>query len=134
MTKESQPIVFFDGVCNFCNASVQWIIKKESQTLFLFAPLQGKAAKEKLNYVGKLHPPASVILFENGMVYSKSKAALRIARYLKWPWRFLVIFTIVPAFIRDIFYDIIAKNRYKWFGKKDSCMLPSAEMRSRFLD
>ena len=134
MTDKIQPIVFFDGVCNFCNASVQWIIKKEAQALFLFAPLQGDAAKQKLNLDLQNSPPASVILYENGKVYSKSTAALRIARYLKWPWRILVIFTIVPAFMRDIFYDIIANNRYKWFGKQDSCMLPSAELRSRFLD
>ena len=134
MTNESRPIVFFDGVCNFCNASIQWIIKKERLPLFLFAPLQGKAAKEKLDSEVQSNPPDSVILYENGIIYSKSTAALRIARYLKWPWRWLVIFYLVPAFIRDVFYNIIAKNRYKWFGKKDSCMLPSAELRSRFLD
>ncbi len=134
MKDNSQPIVFFDGVCNFCNASVQWIVRKEESPKFLFAPLQGETAKEKLPLIMQTNPPDSVLLYENGKVYAKSTAALRIARQLRWPWRMLVVFTIIPAFIRNVFYDIIAKNRYKWFGKKDSCMLPSAELRNRFLD
>lgn len=134
MTKENQPIVFFDGVCNFCNASVQWIILKEKHPSFLFAPLQGETAKSVLGEMAAKEVPDSVVLCQDGKVYTKSTAALRIARYLRWPWRLLVIFTIVPAFIRDLFYDIIAKNRYKWFGKKDACTLPSKELRARYLD
>lgn len=127
-------IILFDGECNFCDASVQFIIQRDQKKQFKFASLQGKAGQKLINKYNSPKNIDSLILLENNKVYYKSTAALRIAKQLKGMWKLLYIFLLVPPKIRDALYDIIAKNRYKWFGKKDSCMLPSPEMRSRFLD
>lgn len=130
-----KPIIFFDGVCNLCNSSVQFVIKHDAGNKFLFAPLQGITAKqilEKHNYdANQLN---SFVLYKNDTLFTQSTAALKVARELKgWP-SWLYGFIIVPAFIRDAVYNFIAKNRYKWFGKKDSCMLPSPALKAKFLD
>ncbi|WP_405098442.1 thiol-disulfide oxidoreductase DCC family protein [Oceanobacillus sp. FSL H7-0719] len=127
-------IILFDGECNFCDASVQFIIQRDQKKQFKFASLQGEAGQKLINKYNSPKNIDSLILLENNKVYYKSTAALRIAKQLKGMWKLLYIFLLVPPKIRDALYDIIAKNRYKWFGKKDSCMLPSPEMRSRFLD
>ena len=124
-------IIFFDGICNLCNSSVNFIITRDREARFKFAPLQSEIAK---NYLDQTEEFESIVLLTNGGVYKKSTAALKIARELKGGWKLLYIFIILPKFLRDFFYDIIAKNRYKWFGKKDACMVPTPELKSRFLD
>ena len=130
----NHPIVFFDGVCNLCNASVQWLIKRDQKHQFRFAPLQGETAKLHLKITDENATPQSVILFENGKVYQKSTAALRLAVKLGFPWFLAGIFFIIPRFLRDWVYDYIARNRYRWFGKKDACMIPTPELKALFLD
>ncbi|MCH1625372.1 thiol-disulfide oxidoreductase DCC family protein [Ferdinandcohnia quinoae] len=127
-------IILFDGICNFCNSSVQFIIKRDSNENYQFASLQGEVGKDLLKKHGLKGDLSSVILIEGDRAYIKSNAALRICRNLSGLYPFLSIFLIIPSPIRDIFYDVIAKNRYKWFGKKESCMIPPAEVRGRFLD
>lgn len=126
-------IILFDGECNFCDKSVQFIIKRDPEEIFSFTSQQGEAGQKMIE---KYHAPASIdsiILIENDTYYLKSSAALRICRHLQGAWKLLFIFILVPYPIRDFFYNILAKNRYKWFGKKDQCTLPTPEMRKRFL-
>ena len=127
------PVILFDGECNFCDSSVQFIIKNDPKGIFHFASLQSDTGQELLK---KHHVPSnidSMILIEGNKVYYKSAAALRICRHLKGAWKLLYAFIIVPRPIRNVAYDFIAKNRYKWFGKKESCMLPSPSVRARFI-
>lgn len=128
----TMAIVLFDGQCHFCDASVQFIIKRDPQVYFQFASLQSDVGKELL---ARYHVPPtdSIVLVENESYYVQSTAALKIARRLQGGWRFAYLFIVVPASIRNIAYNIIAKNRYKWFGKKEVCELPSADVRQRFL-
>ncbi len=131
----SHPVVLFDGICNLCNRSVQFIIKRDRKKQFHFAALQGKTGQELLR---KFNLPAdsfnSFILVENGKVYLRSSGALRMAKKLNGAWPLLYAFIIVPKFIRDNIYNWIAKNRYKWYGKRRECMIPTPELRERFLD
>ena len=126
-------IILFDGECNFCDKSVQFIIKRDPEVIFSFTSQQGEAGQQMIK---KHHAPSSIesiILIENDTYYLKSSAALRICRHLQGAWKLLFIFILVPYPIRDFFYNILAKNRYKWFGKKDRCTLPTPEVRKRFL-
>lgn len=127
-------IILFDGVCNFCDSSVQFIIKRDPKRNYKFAPLQGDTGKKLLKEFGLSENLDSIVYIEGNQYYKKSAAALKICKNLKGAWRLFVVLKIIPIPIRDLFYDIIAKNRYKWFGKKDSCMIPSPEIRSRFLE
>lgn len=130
-----KSLILFDGVCNLCNNSIQFIIKKDKQNLFLFAPLQGETAQQILEYY-KINTQEidSIILYQpNKDLYFKSTAALKISSKLGFPVNFAAIFIIIPAFVRDWVYDIIAKYRYKWFGKKDQCMIPTKELQERFM-
>ncbi len=131
---ELNKIVLFDGVCNFCNSSVQFIIRNDKTNSLKFASLQSEIGQRLITTYNLSKELDSVIFIENNQAYIKSKAALKIANYFGGFWKIFQVFNIIPSFIRDFFYDIIANNRYKWFGKKDSCMLPSPEVRSRFLD
>jgi predicted DCC family thiol-disulfide oxidoreductase YuxK len=131
---ELNKIVLFDGVCNFCNSSVQFIIRNDTTNSLKFASLQSELGQQLIATHNLSKELDSVIFIENNQAYIKSKAALKIANYFGGFWKIFQVFNIIPSFIRDFFYDIIANNRYKWFGKKDSCMLPSPEVRSRFLD
>ncbi|XMO86028.1 DCC1-like thiol-disulfide oxidoreductase family protein [Algibacter sp. AS12] len=130
-------LILFDGVCNLCNSSVLYVIKRDKKSKFMFAPLQSETGKkiiEKFNTDTALID--SIILYnpaKNSINY-KSRAALKIAAKLSFPTNILAIFLIVPNFIRNWVYDFIAKNRYKWYGKKDACMIPTPELKSRFLD
>lgn len=130
-----KQIILFDGICNLCNASVQYVIEHDPHNKFLFATLQGSAGIDLINKVGLSDTPInSFLLIQNNKVYNKSSAALRVARQLKGPVKLLFIFIILPPFIRNIIYDIIARNRYKWFGKSSECMVPSQEVIKRFLN
>ncbi|MBB4827075.1 putative DCC family thiol-disulfide oxidoreductase YuxK [Sporosarcina luteola] len=127
-------IVLFDGECNFCNSSVQFIIKRDPSNHFLFSSLQSETGKK---YVKQFHIPENVdslVLIEKGKAYTKSAAALHIAKKLDGLWHLLFLFILVPRKIRDSVYDYVAKNRYKWFGKREeACMLPTPEERKRFI-
>ncbi len=131
---QNQGIVVFDGVCNFCNASVNLMMRNDRKGYFLFTANQMEGGRELLTRFG-LDPDAvhSVYLVEEGRIFSKSTAALRIARHMNFPWNLSYGFIIVPRFIRDAVYDLIAANRYRWFGKKEVCRLPSPEERARFV-
>ncbi len=127
-------IVLFDGECNFCNSSVQFIIKRDPAAHFLFSSLQSETGEK---YVKQFHIPDdvdSLVLIENGKAYTKSSAALHIAKKLDGLWHLFFIFILVPRKIRDGFYDYFARNRHRWFGKTEgACMLPSPEERKRFI-
>ncbi|GAM14727.1 thiol-disulfide oxidoreductase DCC family protein [Mesobacillus selenatarsenatis] len=127
------PVILFDGVCNFCDASVQFILNRDPNETFHFASLQSEAGQELLKKYHVRDDVDSMILIENDKVYYKSSAALRISRHLHGAWKLLYVFMVVPAPIRNIVYDFIARNRYKWFGQKESCMLPPPNVRKRFL-
>lgn len=128
------PIVLFDGVCNLCNTSVQFIIKRDPYARFRFAALQSPVG-EVLCQQYRLDPTKtdSVILIENGKAHTHSGAALRIARQLRGPIKACYLFIIIPYFLRDLVYNLIARNRYRWYGKKEACMIPTPDLKSRFL-
>lgn len=126
-------IILFDGICNLCNKSVQFILKRDPEGNFQFASMQSEAGEKLLKHYGFNGEIKSIILIDHGKVFRKSSAALRIAGKLQGFWKLLVVFQIIPPFLRDLIYDYIAKNRYRWFGKKESCMLPSPEWKKRFL-
>jgi len=129
-----QSLVLFDGVCHFCNNSVNFIMDHDPKKKFVFAPLQSDLAKEILTKSGE-DPDAldTIKLIRNGKVYKRSRAALEISKGLNGLWPLCYIAIIVPGFLRDIVYNIIAKNRYKWFGQLEACRIPTPEMRERFL-
>lgn len=133
-TSPSPGIVLFDGVCNFCNSSVQFILKHDKTGSLQFASLQSPTGQSLLQKHAIPTSVDSVIFVEGDTAYVKSAAALQIARYFGGIWRLLQVFRIIPAPLRDVVYDFIARNRYRWFGKRDTCMLPSPEVRARFLD
>lgn len=126
-------IILFDGVCNFCEGSVQFIIKRDKAAYFQFASIQSKIGQELLSQFKVPTDIDSVILIEQGKAYTESTAALKISRHLNRFWFLCYPLILLPRFIRDFFYRVIAKNRYRLFGKSDTCMLPTATQRHRFL-
>ena len=129
------PIVLFDGVCNFCNYWVNFAIKRDKKKKLRFTPLQGETAKRLLpQYNISSTSLSSVIFIDGNKIYTQSSAAIRICKYLDGGWKLFYGLMIIPKFFRDWLYTVIARNRYKWFGKKDVCMIPTPEMRTRFLD
>lgn len=129
----NRPIILFDGVCNLCNSSVLFIIKRDKNATFLFAPLQSTTGLELMRKYNIPEEFNSFILIEKEKYYKKSTAALRVAKKLSGLWPVMYGFIIVPAFIRDAVYDFVGKNRYKWFGQRNECMMPTPELQSRFL-
>lgn len=127
-------IVLFDGVCNLCSDSVQWIIRHDPDEKFVFASIQSKTGSDLIKKYNLPSNVDSVLLFQNNKAYTESSAALHIASQLKGAWKLLSVFLLVPPFIRNLVYRFIAKNRYKWFGKKTECWLPTPELRRRFID
>ena len=127
----SGPVIFFDGVCNLCNAVVRWIAKRDSSGRFRFASLQSEAARLVLGEAGR---PDSMALVDREGVHFQSEAALRIARGLGPPWSVLGWLVVVPRPVRDAVYDFVARHRYRWFGRQESCPLPAPELVDRFLD
>lgn len=127
-------IILFDGDCNFCDSNVQFIIKRDPVAHFSFASLQSDIGQELVNKHAIPADVDSLVLIENDKAYVKSTAALRIAKKLDGLWHLLFIFILIPRVFRNFFYDFVAQNRYKWFGKKEeSCTLPSPDVRKRFL-
>jgi predicted DCC family thiol-disulfide oxidoreductase YuxK len=130
-----KPLVIFDGVCHLCQSSVQFIIQRDPKGIFNFVPMQSSTAQKILqNEYPEVLAGDTVLLVEDGEIYGKSEAALRICRRLRGPWRWLWIFRYVPETIRDGIYIFIARNRYKWFGRSQVCMMPRPEWTGRFLD
>ena len=132
--QKNHKIILFDGVCNLCNSSINFVIKNDKKDVFRFAALQSEIGQE---YISKFNiDPSqtdSIILIDGDKHYIKSSAALTIARYLKSSYPLFYVFMIIPVFIRNWIYDYVAKNRYKWYGKKESCMIPTLELKSKFL-
>lgn len=129
-----QASVFFDGVCNLCNHTVQFMIKRDRKDYFRFAALQSEIAQHKLSgFNFRSEDLKTIILLEDGKIYLRSTAALRIARHLGGLWPVFYGLIIIPAFIRDFIYQLISKNRYRIWGKTESCMVPSPELKNKFL-
>jgi predicted DCC family thiol-disulfide oxidoreductase YuxK len=130
-----QGIVVFDGMCNLCVRSVRFILAHERDHRLRFAAAQSPAGRELLRWHG-LDPEAipSLVLVSGGQVRVRSAAALEIADHLRRPWRWVRPFRVVPRRLRDVLYDLVSRNRYRWFGRRDSCLLPTPELASRFLD
>tara|TARA_R110001592_G_scaffold189864_1_gene435479 strand:+ start:331 stop:750 length:420 start_codon:yes stop_codon:yes gene_type:complete len=136
MLPKNKKLILFDGVCNLCNASVQYIIKHDKKNVFLFTALQSETGQKIINEFNiDTTKTDSILLYtpEKGIDY-KSTAALNIAYNLGFPLSVMGIFFIIPSFIRNWVYDYIAKNRYTWYGKKESCMVPSPEFKNKFLE
>lgn len=130
-TEISQPVIYFDGVCNLCNAAVNWVIDRDLKGVFLFASLQSSFAAGRLPAHLRDGLPGLVLEWR-GQLYFKSDAALQIARILGGWWRLLSGLRIIPLFFRDWVYDAIAARRYRWFGKMDACRVPTPELAARF--
>ena len=128
------PVILFDGVCNLCNRSVQFFIRRDRDALFRFASLQSDFGQSFLQKHGLAREHfSSFILVEDGIYHTKSTAVLKALEYLPgWSW--MRVFFIVPVFLRDGLYQVIARNRYRWFGKKEHCWVPTTELASRFID
>ncbi len=134
MSDRENAIILFDGVCNFCNDSVNFIIERDSKNYFKFAPLQSQIAEDLLRtHKIDVNETDSIVLIENGSAHTFSTSALKIARHLSGMWSSLYVFIVVPKFIRDFFYKLFARYRYKLFGKRDRCMMPTPEIREKFL-
>ena len=134
-TTATRPVIYFDGVCNLCNGFIQFIIRHDKKQQFLFASLQSAAGSKILASVpGAAQHSGSVILQYNNEYYTRSSAILVISRLLGGWFLVLLAGYILPPFIRNGIYNIIARNRYKWFGRQDNCMIPTPELKERFLD
>lgn len=131
--EDQKPIIFFDGVCNLCNGAINFIIDRDNKGYFKFAPLQSSITQKYIPQ-SVMENTDSIILWDSGQLYSKSTAALKIARHLDGAWKGFYAFIIIPKFIRDPIYNLIAKYRYKWFGKRDSCRMPTKDIKNRFLE
>lgn len=134
MKARQESIILFDGVCNLCSHSTNFIIQHDPQHRFKFAPLQSVAGQALLR---QYHLPAekltSVILIEHGRVYDRSTAVLRMARRLNKLWPLAYCLMVVPPFLRDTIYNWVARHRYQWFGQRDTCMIPTSDVKARFL-
>ena len=134
MLESLKPVILFDGYCNLCSGSVIFILKREPKDIFRFASLQSEYAEGLIDRLGiRDEAPDSIILVEKDRVYYRSEAALRIARRLRRLWPLIYLIVIVPPFIRDPIYDWIAKNRYRWFGKRKTCFVPSKDLSYKFI-
>lgn len=128
------PVILFDGVCNFCNSVVNFTIRQDKKGVFRFAALQLPAGQALLKkYELPTHSFDSFILIDKGKAYKSSTAGLKLYGMLPWYWKWTQVFWIVPRFLRDAVYNTIARNRYKWFGRQEQCMVPTPQLKSRFL-
>jgi predicted DCC family thiol-disulfide oxidoreductase YuxK len=133
---QNKKIILFDGICNLCNSSVQYVIKRDKKDIFRFVALQSELGQEILNHIG-INPKHidSIVLYIPGVAYYyKSSAALEIAKNLGGVFTPSTVFKMIPSRLRDFVYDYIAKNRYKWYGKQESCMIPTLELKAKFLE
>ena len=131
---KDKKIVLFDGVCNYCNDKINFIIKNDKHDVFRFVALQSETGQKIITYLGIDPSIDSIILYEPGYAYFiKSEAVFRIIKHLTSAVKLLLLFNFIPTSIKNIFYDIIAKNRYNWYGKKESCMMPTEEVKRKFI-
>ncbi len=132
---KDKKIILFDGVCNLCDATVQFIIKRDRKDIFRFVAIQSELGQEIINHIGiDTAKTDSIILYESGHAYYyKAEAAIKIAKDLGGLFTLFGAFSIFPKWLSNKIYDYIARNRYKWYGKKDACMLPTQEMKAKFL-
>jgi predicted DCC family thiol-disulfide oxidoreductase YuxK len=133
--KQREPVVLFDGVCNLCNGAVQFIINRDTAGRFRFASLQSDIAKQLLGH-SEIHLDElfSIIVIKDGKIYDRSDALIEIVRDLPGIWSTLTVFRFMPKFFRDALYKLVANNRYRIFGRSESCMMPTPELKARFLD
>ena len=132
---KQKQLILFDGVCNLCNASIQYVIKHDKKNVFMFTALQSETGKqiiEEFN-IDTTNVDSILLYSKDNGITSKSSAALKVASKLGFPINLMSVFFIAPPFIRNWVYDYIAKNRYKWYGKKDACMIPTPELKAKFL-
>lgn len=136
MIEKGKKIILFDGVCNLCNASINFVIKRDKKDLFRYASLQSEVGQKLISERNiDIKNIDSILLIDPSVAYyHKSTAALHIAKQLSGFYPFLSVLIILPRFFRDWIYDIVARNRYKWFGKKESCMIPTPELKALFID
>jgi Uncharacterized protein conserved in bacteria len=135
MEVNNYPVILFDGICTFCNFWVNFAIRHDPQKKIKFAPFQSHAGQLLLSQHNiAIESINSVILIEKGKAYTQSSAAFRVCKYLSGIWKIFYGLLIIPKFLRDFFYNIMARNRYRWFGKKETCMVPTPELRERFLE
>jgi predicted DCC family thiol-disulfide oxidoreductase YuxK len=128
-------VILFDGVCNLCNGFVTFVIARDPAGRFRFGPLQSAASRRLLGSIDSdAEWPDSLVLVENGRAWSRSTAALRVARRLKFPWPMAYVFILVPRPLRDWIYDRVARHRYQWFGRRAVCMVPTPDLRARFIE
>ena len=131
---KDKKIILFDGVCNYCNDKVNFIIKNDKHDIFRFVALQSETGQKIIKYLGIDSSIDSIVLYEPGYAYFiKSEAVFRIIKHLSSSVRLLLFFNFIPTSIKNVFYDIIAKNRYNWYGKKESCMMPTEELKRKFI-
>ena len=129
------PLILFDGVCNLCNAAVQWVIERDRRGIFRFGALQSEAGRAALRGEGTAKDlPDSIVLIDGAGAHTRSEAAIRIAGGLGFPWSLAVVAFAIPRPLRDAVYSWVARNRYRWFGRRESCMVPTAELAERFVD
>jgi predicted DCC family thiol-disulfide oxidoreductase YuxK len=132
---EKSPVIFFDGVCNLCNGAVNFIISRDKDSQFKFSSLQSSFASQHLAaHLAGSSLPDSIVFLAAGQAFFKSAAVFEIARKLGGGWKLLTIFKILPQAVTDAIYDLIARNRYSWFGRSDACRVPTPELKARFLD
>ena len=131
----NHPIILFDGVCNLCNGFVQFVIRNDKKNKFRFGSLQSDGAKKILEpFQFPIDELKTIVLVEEGKIYVRSRAVIRIASHLNGAWKLSAILYIFPSFLSDAVYNLVSKYRYKIFGKRESCMIPTADLKSRFLN
>ena len=128
------PVLLFDGVCNLCNGLVRFLIRRDPAGRIRYASLQSEAGQALLARAGLPEDPDTVVLVEGDRAYTKSAAVVRVAELLGWPYRLLRVARLLPRRLRDAGYDVVAANRYDWFGRRERCMVPDDDVRARFLD
>jgi predicted DCC family thiol-disulfide oxidoreductase YuxK len=129
----ARNVILFDGVCNLCNGWVRFVVNRDPEGAFSFAPLQSNVAQALLAELTTPEDLDSIVLVEEDGVFVKSTAVLRIVSGLRQPWPLLGVLRLLPRGLRDFFYDVVARRRYNWFGRRDTCMIPTPEIRDRFL-
>jgi predicted DCC family thiol-disulfide oxidoreductase YuxK len=130
---KKENLILFDGICNLCNGFVNFIIDRDKKGVFMFGTLQQERVKDMLEIMGLQNYRQSVIYIESGKTYTESTAALKILKKLGGLWSMAYVFVLIPKFIRDFIYRLIARNRYKWFGKRARCRMPESEITARFI-
>jgi predicted DCC family thiol-disulfide oxidoreductase YuxK len=126
------PVLFYDGDCNLCHWAVRWVIRYDRKALFRFSPLQGAFARE-VGVAKPEEPMNTVLLYHQGMVYAKSRAVFKVMQLLGFPYSIFSVFKVLPLFVTDGLYNVVARNRHRWFGRKEACLIPEPALMERFL-